>query len=75
MKQLPQLMRNISIAVEKFIAFNLHNGNPRGHHNLILVMEELAELTKEISKELCGKGDSVSINLMRDFKIELVHVA
>lgn len=36
---------------------NIHDGNPRGHRNLIIVMEELAELTKEISKELRGKGD------------------
>ena len=35
--------------------------NPRGHRNLIIAMEELSELQKEISKELRGKGDSTAI--------------
>ena len=40
---------------------NLSDGNPRGHRNLIIVMEELSELSKEISKELRGKGDYINI--------------
>lgn len=40
---------------------NLGDGNPRGHRNLIIVMEELAELSKEISKELRGKGDNINM--------------
>lgn len=40
---------------------NIVDGNPRGHRNLIIVMEELSELIKEISKELRGKGDNISI--------------
>jgi NTP pyrophosphatase (non-canonical NTP hydrolase) len=40
---------------------NLSDGNPRGHRSLIIVMEELSELSKEISKELRGKGDSTNI--------------
>lgn len=40
---------------------NLPDGNPRGHRNLIIVMEELSELSKEISKELRGKGDNTNI--------------
>ncbi len=40
---------------------NLKDGNPRGHRNLIIVMEELSELSKEISKELRGKGDQYNI--------------
>lgn len=40
---------------------NLSDGNPRGHRNLIIVMEELSELSKEISKELRGKGDKINI--------------
>lgn len=36
---------------------NLPDGNPRGHRNLIIVMEELAELTQEVSKQLRNKGD------------------
>ena len=39
----------------------MSDGNPRGHRNLIIVMEELSELTKEISKELRGKGDKTNI--------------
>lgn len=40
---------------------NLKDGNPRGHRNLIIVMEELSELSKEVSKELRGKGDQYNI--------------
>lgn len=29
--------------------------NPRGHQNLIIVVEELAELSQEVAKELRGK--------------------
>lgn len=31
---------------------NLSDGNPRGHRNLIIVMEELAELSQAIAKVL-----------------------
>lgn len=40
---------------------NIKDGNPRGHRNLIIVMEELSELAKEVSKELRGKGDNLSL--------------
>lgn len=43
--------------ITQSIDSNLCDGNDRGHRNLIIVMEELAELTKEISKWLRGKGD------------------
>lgn len=36
-------------------------GMPRGHMDLIVVMEELAELTQEVSKYLRGKGDNVGL--------------
>lgn len=45
----------------KSVDSNLSDGNPRGHRNLIIVMEELSELSKEISKELRGKGDKANI--------------
>lgn len=51
----------ISEVLVESIDSNLKDGNPRGHRNLIIVMEELAELSKEISKELRGKGDEISI--------------
>ena len=31
--------------------------NPRGHQNLIIVVEELAELSQEVTKELRGKRE------------------
>lgn len=47
--------------LRKSIDSNLHDGNPRGHRNLIIVMEELSELSKEISKQLRDKGDQYNI--------------
>lgn len=40
---------------------SIQDQNPRGHHDLIICMEEMAELQKELSKQLRGKGDSVNI--------------
>ncbi len=40
---------------------SLQDHNPRGHHDLIICMEELAELQQALSKELRGKGDTVNI--------------
>lgn len=40
---------------------SLKDSNPRGHHDLIICMEELAELQQALSKELRGKGDPVNI--------------
>lgn len=54
---------------------NLHDGNPRGHRNLIIVMEELAELSKEISKELRGKGDQYNIlEELADVQLSIYYV-
>lgn len=47
--------------VQRSIDSNLSDGNPRGHRNLIIVMEELSELSKEVAKVLRGKGDHVSV--------------
>lgn len=47
--------------LKKSVDSNLKDGNPRGHRNLIIVMEELSELSKEVSKELRGKGDNINI--------------
>lgn len=54
-------MNWIGDVLRKSIESNIHDGNPKGHRNLIIVMEELAELAKEISKELRGKGDYINI--------------
>lgn len=40
---------------------NLSDGNPRGYRNLIIVMEELAELSQAIAKELRDKGDNINL--------------
>lgn len=53
--------KQIKTVLRKSVDSNLSDGNPRGHRNLIIVMEELSELAKEISKELRDKGDKISI--------------
>lgn len=54
---------------------NLKDGNPRGHRNLIIVMEELSELSKEISKELRGKGDQYNIlEELADVQLSIYYV-
>ena len=45
----------------KSVDSNLSDGNPRGHRNLIIVMEELAELSQAIAKELRDKGDNINL--------------
>ena len=35
--------------------------NPRGHRNLITAMEELSELSQQISKKLRSKGDDMDL--------------
>lgn len=47
--------------LRKSVDSNLQDGNQRGHRNLIIVMEELSELSKEISKQLRDKGDQYNI--------------
>lgn len=53
--------KSVMSTICRSIDSNLSDGNPRGHRNLIVVMEELSELSKEISKELRGKGDKFNI--------------
>ena len=45
----------------KVIESDLPDGNPRGHHALIICDEELAELGQEVCKELRDKGDYYNI--------------
>ena len=58
---LPMTRESIDKILIESVNSNLKDGNPRGHRNLIIVMEELSELSKEISKELRGKGDPTGI--------------
>lgn len=47
----------------------------RGHENLIIDMEELAELSQEISKHIRGKGDHFSLlEEMADVQVCLLHL-
>lgn len=57
--------KEIKTIILKSIEANSNDGNPRGHKNLIIVMEELSELSQAVSKELRGKGDRV--NLLEEY--------
>lgn len=62
-------------SIRNSIDSNLSDGNPRGHRNLIIVMEELAELSQAISKELRGKGDSVNLlEELADVQLGILYV-
>ena len=54
-------MQWITGVLKQSVDSNKKEGNQRGHRNLIIVMEELSELSKEISKKLRGKGDQYHI--------------
>ena len=54
-------MNWITKVLKDSVNSNLSDGNPRGHRNLIIVMEELAELSQAIAKELRNKGDKVNL--------------
>lgn len=68
---------NISSAIQKSIDSLVESNpqNPVGHMNLIIVMEELSELQKEISKGLRGKEDLDAIlEELADVSIGLEYV-
>lgn len=49
--------------------------NPRGHRTLIIVMEELAELTQEVSKKLRGRNNYYSlVEEMADVQLGLYYL-
>ncbi len=50
-------MQWITDVLKRSVESNKKEGTQRGHRNLITVMEELSELSKEISKKLRGRGD------------------
>lgn len=54
-------MQWITDVLKQSVESNKKEGTQRGHRNLIIVMEELSELSKEISKKLRGKGDQIHI--------------
>ena len=58
----PHLDENRIIEIlRKSIDSNMGDGNPRGHYNLIIVMEEMGELIQQISKQLRCKGDKYEL--------------
>lgn len=44
-------------SIQRSIEASMIEGMPVGHQNLIIAMEELSELAKEVSKHLRGRGD------------------
>lgn len=60
--------------IEKIIADSINSTGNDGIH-LIIAMEELSELQKEISKELRGKGDKVNVlEELADVQIVIYYV-
>ena len=57
----PYDKREIMKTITDSVNSNINDENPRGHKNLIIVMEELCELGQAISKEIRGKGDSINL--------------
>ena len=54
---------------------SINGSEERGHHNLIIVMEELAELTQQTSKAARGKCDKIGLTEeMADVVLGLVYL-
>lgn len=54
---------------------SVHGDEPRGYHNLIIVMEELAELGQQTSKAARGRCDKVGLTEeMADVALGLVYL-
>ena len=61
--------------LKKFIDNDISENSPRGTKNLIIAIEELSELTKEISKWLRKKGDWYGIlEEMTDAQLALWYI-
>lgn len=63
MKITPEREKEIEHTLEESIDSMTYkyNGVDYGHHQLIIAMEELSELQKEVSKKLRGKGNQAAI--------------
>lgn len=54
---------------------SIHGNEERGHHNLIIVMEELAELVQQTSKAARGRCDKIALTEeMADVALGLVYL-
>ena len=71
----PMSREAIDEAIEVSIEANVEDGLARGHRDIIIVMEELAELTQELSKLLRGKGNATGIlEEMADVQLGLYYI-
>lgn len=65
----------ITNLVKESIDINMFDGYPRGHRYLIIVIEELAELSQAITKQLRGKGDNINlIEELADVQLGLYYI-
>ena len=54
---------------------SINGSEERGHHNLVIVMEELAELTQQTSKAARGRCDKIGLTEeMADVVLGLVYL-
>ena len=61
--------------IKESIKINTSEGKPRGHHNSIIVMEELAELSQAIAKQLRDKGDMINLlEELADVQLGIYHI-
>ena len=67
---------NILQALKKSIdaLYKENPQNPKGHQNLIICMEELSELQKEIAKVLRDKGDYGILEELADVSIGIEYI-
>lgn len=71
----PMSREAIDEAIEVSIEANIEDGLARGHRDIIIVMEELAELTQELSKVLRGKGNATGVlEEMADVQLGLYYI-
>ena len=58
---IPMNEDDIKGTINKLLDFCDDGVNPRGHKNLIIVMEEMAELSQQVSKNIRGVGDRMDL--------------
>lgn len=72
---IPMEKDEIMEIITNHVNSNMDDGYPRGHRNLIVSMEELAELTQEISKVIRNKSDYITLlEEMADAKLSIYYI-
>lgn len=81
-KALPYDENFVKKAIRDSVSVSVNDGYPNGTRNLIIAMEEMSELTKELSKFIRGKGDVTGIleeladvNLVMRYVQEICHIS